>query len=169
MNRIVSGVLNRLAGVCPGGFSLRPRLQRLRGASIGRNVWIALYVYIDELHPDALSVGHNCSIGLRTSIFTHFYWGPQREASNGRVVIEDDVFIGPHCVILPNVRIGKGAVIQAGSVVTANVPPGTFWGVPAAGPLARVTVPLTSRTGYGAFLRGLRPVSRHGGAEAPTL
>lgn len=39
------------------------------------------------------------------------------------VVIEDDVWIGAHCIILPGVRIGKGAVIGAGSVVTKSVKP----------------------------------------------
>lgn len=164
MNRMLGSALNRLALVCPGGGSLRPQLQRLRGARLGRNVWLGLYVYIDDLHPDALSVGENCSIGLRTSIFTHFYWGPRQSVSNGRVTIEDNVFIGPHCVILPNVTIGEGAVIQAGTVVTRNVPARTFWGAPPAGALASVTVPLTSATGYRAFMSGLRAV---GHRDAP--
>ena len=38
------------------------------------------------------------------------------------VVIEDYVFIGPRAIILPGVRIGKGAVVCAGAVVTKNVP-----------------------------------------------
>jgi acetyltransferase-like isoleucine patch superfamily enzyme len=143
--------------VCPGGDSLRPRLHRWRGAQIGSNVWIGLYAYIDDVHPEALSIGDNCTIGIRTSIITHFYWGPKHPVSNGKVVIERDVFIGPHSVILPNVTIGEGSVIQAGSVVTRNVPPRTFWGPPAAGALGALTVPLTSEHGYMSFLRGLRP------------
>ena len=160
MTRLLSGVLNRLAAVCPGGHGVRPRLQRWRGADLGRNVWLGLYVYIDELHPEALSIGDNCSIGLRTSIFTHFYWGPKRRSASGRVVIGRDVFVGPHCVILPNVRIGEGAVIKAGTVVTRNVPAFTFWGAPQAEALGRVTVPLTSAGGYAEFVRGIRPVER---------
>ena len=143
----------------PGGSSVRPRLHRWRGASIGRNAWFGLYVYVDELHPEALSIGDNCTIGIRTSIITHFYWGPRQPVSNGKVVIENDVFIGPHCVILPNVTIGKGAVIQAGSVVTRSVPPGAFWGPPPSGPLGTATVPLIAQHGFAAFLRGLRPNS----------
>ena len=38
------------------------------------------------------------------------------------IVIEDDVWIGANCVILPGVHIGYGAVVAAGSVVTRNVP-----------------------------------------------
>lgn len=55
------------------------------------------------------------------------------------VVIEDDVLIGCHTVVLRGVRIGRGAVIGAGSVVTDDVPP--F--VVAAGNPARVMRALT--------------------------
>ena len=40
------------------------------------------------------------------------------------VIVEDDVVIGANCVILEGVRIGKGAVVAAGSVVTKDVEPG---------------------------------------------
>jgi acetyltransferase-like isoleucine patch superfamily enzyme len=158
MNRLIGAALGKLAMVCPGGTNGRPRLQRWRGVHIGTGVWLGLYVSIDELHPEALTIGNNCTIGIRTTILTHFYWGPARPASNGSVVIEDDVFVGPHCVILPNVRIGRGAVIQAGTVVSHNVPAGTLWGSPVAGPLGTVTVPLTMPNGYAGFLRGLKPL-----------
>ena len=145
----------------PGGDSLRPLLHRWRGVKIGENVWISQFVYIDELHPDAVTIGNNSSIGLRVSIITHMYWGPKRDTGHiGPVVIEDDVFIGPHSVILPNVRIGKGSVIKAGTTVSRNVPPGVLWGPPEAAPLARVTVPLSRDHDYEAFVLGLRPVRR---------
>ena len=156
MTRIVSSALNRLALVLPGGRSVRPRLQRWRGVSMGKNVWLGQFVYIDDLHPGDLSIGDNCTIGIRCTILTHFYWGPRRTASNGRVVIERDVFIGPHCVILPNVHIGEGAVIKAGTVVSKNVPARTFWGAPSGEALATVTVPLTREHGYSKFLSGVR-------------
>jgi acetyltransferase-like isoleucine patch superfamily enzyme len=153
---IVARLLHKIAFISPGGNSLRPWLHRLRGAKIGKNVWVAQFVYIDELHPAALTIGDNCTIGLRTSIFTHFYWGPRRFAGNGKVIIGKDVFIGPHCVILPNVTIGEGSVIRAGTVVSRNVPPHTFWGAPPAGPLGTAPVPLTSEHGYEEFARCLR-------------
>ena len=40
------------------------------------------------------------------------------------VVIEDDVWIGMHCTLLPGVTIGRGAVVGAGSLVTNDLPPG---------------------------------------------
>ena len=48
------------------------------------------------------------------------------------VTIEDDVWVGANATILPGVRIGRGAVVAAGAVVTAHVPPMTVVaGVPA--------------------------------------
>jgi len=44
---------------------------------------------------------------------------------SGSVIIEDDVFIGPASAIRPQVRIGRGATVSIGSVVTKDVPAGT--------------------------------------------
>jgi acetyltransferase-like isoleucine patch superfamily enzyme len=40
------------------------------------------------------------------------------------VVIEDDVWIGPNATILKGVRIGAGAFVEAGALVTRDVPAG---------------------------------------------
>lgn len=42
--------------------------------------------------------------------------------SKGPIIIGDDVWIGDKATILPNVHIGKGAVIAANSTVTKDVP-----------------------------------------------
>lgn len=39
------------------------------------------------------------------------------------IIIENDVFIGMHCLILKGAHIGKGSVIGAGSIVTGYIPP----------------------------------------------
>ena len=39
------------------------------------------------------------------------------------VIIEDDVWIGPNAVILKGVRIGAGAFVEPGAVVSRDVPP----------------------------------------------
>lgn len=39
------------------------------------------------------------------------------------VIIEDNVWIGANCIILSGARIGQGAVISAGSVVSSVIPP----------------------------------------------
>ena len=38
------------------------------------------------------------------------------------VIIKDNVWIGLNVIVLPGVTIGEGAIIQAGSVVSRNVP-----------------------------------------------
>ena len=49
-----------------------------------------------------------------------------RSATYGRpIIIEDKVWIGINSTVLPGVRIGYGAIIGAGSVVTKDVPPMT--------------------------------------------
>lgn len=54
------------------------------------------------------------------------------QPSKGGIVIEDDVWIGANATVIDGVRIGKGAVIGAGSVVLSDVPPYEIWaGVPA--------------------------------------
>ena len=156
---LVNRILHKAAYLSPGGYSLRPRLHSLRGVNMGRNVWISQYVYIDELHPEGVTIGDNVTVGLRTSIFTHFYWGSRRPSNSYReVVIENNAFIGPHCLVLPGVHIGEGAVIRGGSVLTRSVPAFTFWGPPECGPIARVTVPLTEQHDFLQFTRGLRPL-----------
>lgn len=46
------------------------------------------------------------------------------EIARKPVIIEDDVWIGPNATILKGVKIGAGAIIEPGSVVTRDVPAG---------------------------------------------
>ncbi|MBU5614621.1 acyltransferase [Geomonas sp. Red51] len=157
--RIVQRVLGKLAMIAPGGYSLRPWLHKARGVQMGENVWISQMVYLDDQHPEQIRIGDNVTIGLRCTIFAHFYLGDRApEDVKGGVVIENDAFIGPNCTILHGVTIGAGAVVVAGSVVTRNVPAGVLYGPPAAEPLARITNPLTEngQVQYQKFLYGLK-------------
>lgn len=155
-------LLSKLAYVVPGGDTFRPWLHRMRGVKIGKNVWISQFVYIDENHPQMVTIGDNSTIGIRTSIIAHLYWGKRKKTSHDRVIIEKNVYVGPHCVILPNVKIGEGAVIKSGVTVTRDVPPYTFWGLPSGGPLGHITVPLTNEHSYEEFVKGLRPIRKKG-------
>jgi len=44
------------------------------------------------------------------------------------VIIEDNVFIGAHSLILKGVIIGENSIIGAGSVVTKSIPANQIWG-----------------------------------------
>lgn len=45
------------------------------------------------------------------------------KGKNQKIVIEDDVWIGYGAIVFTGVKINRGAVIAAGSVVTHDVPP----------------------------------------------
>jgi acetyltransferase-like isoleucine patch superfamily enzyme len=49
---------------------------------------------------------------------------PRPEVMKRPVIIEDNVWIGPQVTILKGVRIGAGAFVEAGSMITKDVPPG---------------------------------------------
>ncbi|MBN4056316.1 hypothetical protein JYT20_01205 [Rhodothermus sp. AH-315-K08] len=63
------------------------------------------------------------------------FHGVENRASPGKtspIVIEDDVWLATRATILRGVRIGRGAVVAAGAVVTKDVEPYTLVaGVPA--------------------------------------
>ena len=48
-------------------------------------------------------------------------------STKGGVTIGNDVWIGAHCIILPGVKIGDGAIIAAGSVISRDVGPYEIW------------------------------------------
>jgi acetyltransferase-like isoleucine patch superfamily enzyme len=49
---------------------------------------------------------------------------PRPTVARKSVIIEDDVWIGPNATILKGVRLGAGAIIEPGSLVTRDVPVG---------------------------------------------
>lgn len=165
------GILNRvcqiLALYAPGRKSTRVWLHRQRGVSIGQNVAIGTAAIIETSYPRLVSIGNNSSLGIRTVIIGHFVDGlgatpvvknsdRQTDVMAGKsVIIEDDVFVGPMVTILPNVTIGRGAVVAAGSVVNQSVPSRVMVQGNPAKPIARCPIPLNGKTTYEEFLSGL--------------
>lgn len=81
-----------------------------------------------------ICIGSSVSISAECVILTadHDPQSPTCEARVQPVVIEDYAFLGTRAMILPGVRVGRGAVIAAGAVVTRDVPPMRIYaGVPA--------------------------------------
>jgi maltose O-acetyltransferase len=106
-----------------GGGSILKRL------SIGSNVAINIRCLLDL--SDEIRIGDNVGIGHEVIILTTSHKLGPPERRNGTlfsapVSIGDGAWIGARSVILPGVNIGKGAVISAGSVVNANVPPNSL-------------------------------------------
>ncbi|MEV4813897.1 CatB-related O-acetyltransferase [Micromonospora avicenniae] len=57
--------------------------------------------------------------------------------SRGDTIVGNDVWFGYQATVMPGVRIGDGAIIAAGAVVTADVPPYTIVGGNPAKPIRR--------------------------------
>jgi acetyltransferase-like isoleucine patch superfamily enzyme len=81
-----------------------------------------------------ITVGSHCNISSDVAIWTaqHKVRSNDFEYVTAPVVIEDYVWISYRAIILPGVRIGEGAVVAAGAVVTKDVEPYSLVaGVPA--------------------------------------
>lgn len=108
------------------------------------DITIGMYSYgscfdVERIRPHT-RIGRYCSFAPGVCVFnrnhpldlksTHPYfyecpsgWAQSREGSRGGIEIGNDVWIGQNAIILPGVhRIGDGAVIGAGSIVTKDVP-----------------------------------------------
>ena len=125
----------RLAGVKIGKGStihMGARFYDPRNISIGEDSIIGEGVVLDGR--DKLIIGNHVDIASEVMIYNseHDFNDPYFLAKNAPVLIEDYVFIGPRAIILPGVKIGKGAVVAAGAVVTKDVVPfSVVGGVPA--------------------------------------
>lgn len=89
--------------------------------SIGQRVIVSYHVTIADadFHP------MDPADRMRDSVATSPYGNQQRPSYVHRpVVIEDDVWIGIGAIILKGVRVGRGAQIGAGAVVTKDIPAG---------------------------------------------
>jgi oxalate---CoA ligase len=161
---ILSGIKNRLlqalALYMPGYKTTRVWLHRLRGVSIGSNVSIGTGALIETAYPQLVRLGNNVSIGMRTLIIAHLRDATAEARASHRhtVQIEQDAYIGPGVIILPNVNIGQGAVVSAGSVVSRSVPAHTLVRGNPAVPIAHCGVSLGGGVPYEEFLRSLTPI-----------
>jgi acetyltransferase-like isoleucine patch superfamily enzyme len=141
-------------------------LHRLRGAKIGKNVFIGDDVYLENEHPDAVEIHNGVHISVRAIILAH-------TRGVGKIVIEKDAFIGISAILTSSggktLRIGEGAVVGAGAVITRDVPARVFIANDAPKPIATVGVPLTVAETVEDFVRGLAPLQRPSSkaAQAP--
>jgi acetyltransferase-like isoleucine patch superfamily enzyme len=141
----------------PVANRLKSKLMSLRGAMIGDRVKLLQGIWIDRF--DGLRIGDDVSIAKGVLILAiggveigdRSMVGPgSKLISAGHVIpkgrkpmrfsgvflkkitIEKDVWIGAQVIILPGVKVGEGAIIAAGAVVTKDVPPfAIVGGVPA--------------------------------------
>ncbi len=133
-------ILNRLAYNMPIHF-IRRLLFVLSGMKIGKNSYIHMWSRVynpagieigegtivgDHVFLDgraSLKIGNNVDIASQVLIYNseHDVHSEGFDPIEEPVEIGDYVFIGARAIILPGVKIGRGAVVAAGAVVTANV------------------------------------------------
>jgi acetyltransferase-like isoleucine patch superfamily enzyme len=89
---------------------------------IGEGTIIGDHTFLDGRAP--LKIGKEVDIASSVMIYNseHDLESEDFRAREEPVEIGDYVFIGPRAIILPGVKIGKGAVVAAGAVVTSDVP-----------------------------------------------
>ena len=116
----------RAAGVKIGKNSfihMGVRFYQPSGVSVGEGTVIGDHCFMDGRA--SLNIGNHVDIASDVMIYNseHDINSEGFDPVEEPVEIEDYVFVGPRAIILPGVKIGKGAVVGAGAVVTKNVEP----------------------------------------------
>lgn len=100
--------------------------------TIGENSRIGHHAILDGRKGLAIGDNVNLSTGVWIWTLQHDPQSPCFATQGGPVVVEDYAWLSCRVTVLPRVRIGKGAVVAAGAVVTRTVDPFTIvGGVPA--------------------------------------
>ena len=103
---------------------------RKQGAKVGEHCSIQIKSLASE--PYLVEIGNNVSITLGVSLLTHdgasVVFRDEFPALRyfGKIIIEDNCFIGSHSIITAGVRIGKGSIVGPMSVVIKDVKPGSI-------------------------------------------
>ena len=111
---------------------VRVRGYRLIGFQIGRNVFIGMQCYLDDLHPKRLVIEDDVVVSYRVAFACH---GPRTR--DHRLILREGSYIGVGATLLGglargDVEIGPYATVGACSLVNRSVPPlATVAGVPA--------------------------------------
>lgn len=124
-SHLVRKVFYRLAGMKIGKGStihMWANFFEPNGIKIGEDTIIGDHAFLDGRAP--LAIGNHVDIASSVMIYNseHDLEKDDFSARTEPVEIGDYVFIGPRAIILPGVKVGKGAVVAAGAVVTKDVP-----------------------------------------------
>lgn len=128
---ILSGA--KLAGVIVGKYSRIGVNCQITSATVGNFTAIGKDVVITVgQHPTDYLTSHSIFYKKGNWGWHDDWIAPINFVSNKRVVIGNDVWIGRRALIMDGVKIGDGAIVAAGAVVTKDVPPfAIVGGVPA--------------------------------------
>lgn len=99
---------------------LRVFLYKGIGYKIGKNVFIGMRCYLDDVDPSLITIKDNAIISYEVKFAVH---GKRQEHT--QITIEEGAYIGMGAILLSGkngITINKNAVVGAGSVVTKSVP-----------------------------------------------
>ena len=124
MRKVRNTIYMLLAYACPNN-KLRQWMHRRRGVHIGKNVYLGMFCFLDNLHPEYIYIEDNASVNAGTMILTHF--NPMKryaavfQAQMAPVLIKEGAIVAVRSTIMPGVCIGKNAVVSAGTIVDKDV------------------------------------------------
>jgi sugar O-acyltransferase (sialic acid O-acetyltransferase NeuD family) len=95
-------------------------VSRFAQLGIGTQVFAQAVVAADALVGDLCIINHGANVDHECVIGNGVHLAPSAVLC-GCVTLEDNVMIGAGAVVLPRLKIGKGALIGAGAVVTRDV------------------------------------------------
>jgi acetyltransferase-like isoleucine patch superfamily enzyme len=124
LQKIRNTVYMLLAYSCPNN-TLRQWMHRRRGVHIGKNVYLGMFCFLDNLQPSYIYIEDNVSVNAGSMILTHFnpmkQFAPILQARVAPVLIKKGAIVAVRSTIMPGVEIGEFAIVSAGSVVEKNV------------------------------------------------
>ena len=114
---------------------IRPRIWRLIGANVGKNVFIGYEVWMDFNNANLIIIEDNVHVANRCLLLCH-----QRDLSNyyvgddysklpyrhKNIYLKKGCLLGMETMVMPGVTIGEGAIVGAGSLVTTDIPAWTI-------------------------------------------
>jgi len=105
---------------------LRVSLYRLIGFTIGKNVFIGMKCYMDDIDPKKTIIEDNVTISYGCYFACH-----GKGQGHTEIMIKNGAYLGMRCNVVSGkngIMIGKNAIIAAGSLVHRNVSFGTTVG-----------------------------------------
>lgn len=138
INAVKGIILKKILRHVGNNVNIRPNIKFAIGSniSIGDNSGIGDRCFLQDI--GSINIGADVLMAPEVMIYTSNHEMRKDELIRkqgikiSEVIIEDDVWIGARAIILPGVRISKGAVVAAGAVVAKDVAPFSIvGGVPA--------------------------------------
>ena len=124
LKRFKNYCLMLLAYITPFN-ALRVKMNKWKGVNVGQNVYIGMFVFLDNAYPEYIYIEDNVAINAGCMVVAHLnlkkHFEPIINARVSPVIIKDGAMIGIRSIILPGVVIGEFSLVSAATVVSEDV------------------------------------------------